>query len=363
MIVYKQFRWGFSLLLLLIGAVICNSCDEDDPQVLNDKIILLEVIDEAGQPLTELLGDGQTLLKLKAKIPNDSDNKYRKVTFKASKGQFMATSTTGEYQKVVNADGIAEVYLKVPLDHGPLFLSAEIGSDSDKYFSEKQVTLIDVGQVITLQILDSSGNPVSGGIRADGNTMLTLKATVNFNTDAITSIKFTASAGSFSSIGVQNNTVATSGNVATIQFKVPKTAGDVYFKAEVPTNANVSQSSTLTLGRAYADQLFLEPSTLLIDSPDDQVTVSTHLVRDIGYVSTGTSAGYAAFQTDGSGNEIVVGRFIGLAEAKTDEHGQITSVKFVPDTGDIDFGREITIRVTTRNDSNQEIFKSFILNN
>lgn len=360
MIIYKQFRLGHFVSGLFLAVMLCSSCDEDNTKVPNDAIIVLEVFDENNMRVTELAGDGQTLLKLQAKIPRDADDKYRKVIFRTSKGQFMSTTSQGTYEKNVNADGLAEVYLKVPLDHGALFLSAEIGSDSDKYFSEKNITLTDVGQIIYLEIQDQNGNPVSSEIKADGNTILTVKATVKFNGDTIKSIKFLASDGKFLTLNGDSNIVTTNNNVATIQYKVPKKAGEIYLRVEASDNANIYQNSNVLLARAFADHIILEPSTLSIDSPDDLVTVNTLLKRDNGYVSIGTPAHYQAFQSNSNGNEIIVGRFTGLAEANTNENDQIT-VKFIPDTGNIDFEQPIMIKVTTRNDNNVELSQSFIL--
>lgn len=351
-------------IVLFVAIIMCFSCDDKDNDIIsNDAIINLTILDENDSQVSEVPGDGETILKLQAKIPANADDKYRKVTFRTSKGQFLSSTTNGIYEKTVNAEGIAEAYIKVPLDHGPLFFSAEIGSATDKYISEKRITLVNVGQIINLEILDYNANPIIGEIKADGNTILTVKATVNFNADAIGFVKFITSGGSFLGINNTNNTVAINNNVAIIQFKVPKSVGVVYLRAEAVTNSNIFKDSSLPLTRAYADNIILEPSTLSIDSPDDLVTINTYLTRNIGNVSTGTAAQYMAFQLDSNNNEVAVGRFTGLTGAYTNENSQITSVKFVPDTGNIDFAEPIIIKVTTRNDNNQEVLQSFTLNN
>ncbi|MDX6187775.1 hypothetical protein SGQ83_00295 [Flavobacterium sp. Fl-318] len=362
MIMYKKNQSIY--IALFLAVFLCFSCDsKDDDRVSNDAIIYLTVMDENDSPVIEVPGDGETLLKLQAKIPVNADAKYRKVTFRTSNGQFLSSTTNTMYEKTVDANGIAEVFLKVPLNHDPLFLSAEIGADANKYISEQHITLLNVGEIINLDILDNNGNPISSEIRADGNTILTVKATVNFNSNAIGSIKFITSAGNFLGINNANSTVAINGNVATIQLKVPKTVGGVYLRAEALTNSNIFKNGTLPLTRAFADNIILEPSRLSIDSSDDLVIINTYLTRNIGYVSIGSTAQYKAFQLDNNNNEVEVGRFTGLAEAFTNDSSLISSVKFVPDTGDINFTEPIIIRVSARNDNDQEIQRSFILNN
>ncbi|BFM45276.1 hypothetical protein CFS9_39170 [Flavobacterium sp. CFS9] len=351
-------------IALCFAVLVCFSCDsKDDDKASNDAIIHLTVMNQNDSSIAEIPGDGETLLKLQARIPADADDKYRKVTFRASNGQFFSSTNSVVYEKTVNADGMAEAYLKVPLAHGPLFLSAEIGKDSDRYVSEQQITLLNVGEIIDLKILDHNGNPIGNEVKADGNTILTIKATVNYNSNAIGSIKFITSGGSFLGINNANSTVAINDKIATIQLKVPKTVGNIYIRGEAATNANIFKNGTLQLTRAFADNIILEPNRLSIDSSDDLVSINTYLTRNIGYVSTGSTAQYKAFQLDSNNNQVEIGRFTGLASAYTDDNGQITSVKFVPDTGDINFTEPIIIKVTTRNDSNQEIYRSFILNN
>ncbi|MFH6991854.1 hypothetical protein [Flavobacterium sp. FlaQc-48] len=362
MTINKRNNSSFCVVLFL-GLIMCFSCDDkDNATISHDEIINLTVLDKNNLQVSEIAGDGETLIKLQAKIPSKADPKYKKITFKASKGQFLSSTSNTTYEKAVDANGMAEVYLKLPLEHGPLFLSAEIGTDSDKYIAEKRITLLNVGQIINLEILDQNTNPITADIKADGTTIVTVKATVNFNSDAIGSIRFITSAGTFSGISIDNNIVAINNNVATIQLKLPKSIGVIYLRAEAATNSNIFKNVNLSLTRAFADNIILEPSVLSIDSKDDLVTINTYLTRNIGSVSIGTTAQYKAFQLDTNNNEVEVGRFSGLLEGYTNDNSQISSVKFVPDTGDIDFAKPIIIKVSTRNDNNQEILRSFILN-
>ncbi|KQX00775.1 hypothetical protein [Flavobacterium sp. Root420] len=360
--IYKQFSTGYFVVILFLASMFCISCDEEHTKISNDSIIVLDVFDQNNKQISELAGDGETLLKLQARIAPEADDKYRKVIFKISKGQFMSTASGTQFEKIVDNNGIAEVYVKVPLDSGPLYLSAEIGSDSDKYISEKQIKLIDPGQIIKLEILDQNSTPISGEIKADATTILTLKATVDLNADAIGSIKFSASGGTFLGVNNESNTVVIKNKVAIIQYKVSKSVGELYLQASASTKSNIFLNKTMLLSRAFADHLILEPNTLSIDSADDQVQVKTYLTRDIGKVSTGTAVYYKAFQADANGIEFEVGRFTGLAEATTNDNGQITSVSFVSDTGDVDFNKSIIIRVSTKNDKNEMISQSVTLN-
>jgi hypothetical protein len=360
---YTKIRITCFAFLCLTSLVSSGCDDKEEDKISNDAIISLFVMDQNDLPLTEVAGDGQTLIKLRAVIPRNAADKFRKVTFRASKGQFVASTNNTTYEKKVNADGIVEVFLKIPLDHGKLSLSAEIGADSQKYFSERDVMMIDVGQVITIEALDVIANPLSGAIRADGNTVLTIKATVNFNPDAIGFIKFQNSAGNFLGIGNESNVVTVSQGLAIIQYKVPRNVGQVYIRAESSTNSSLGQNLTLTLSRANPDAIVLEPSALSVDSADDQVSINTFLTRDIGHVSIGSTVEYVAKQMSDNNIEVVVGRFIGLASAYSDDTGQITSVKFLSDTGDVDFDKPIAITVSTFDDGNHPVVASFLLNN
>jgi len=347
----------------MISVVLLGACENNnDDRVPNEGIISLSIMNSDGKEVSEIAGDGEAVIRLLAKIPKNADDTFRKITFKASKGQFLA-STSGVYEKTSNYEGIAEAYLKVPLDHGPLFLSAEIGTDSKKYFDEKQLTLLDVGEIIQLEILDKNSNPVTGTVRADGEIVLTLRATVSHNSDAINAIKFSKSDGSFLGLGGDSNIIQITNKVAVIQFKVSKNVGSVYLKAEASSNSNILSSGSVELTRAYADDIIVEPDVLKIDEENSTVIIKTYLVRDTGYVSTGTSAQFDAYQLDKDNIHVPVGRFTGLPGAITNENGVIDGVSFRGDTGNIDFARPIFIKISSRDDDNIKIENIFTLNN
>lgn len=365
----KQIKKATFMLYMLIIVVALFSCEEtEEPVVLNESIIQLNVLDESlANQITEVLGDGTTIIALQVKIPHNAADKFKAITFKASKGTFVnSTVNPMELTKKVNSEGVATVYLKVPLDHGELFVSAQTGStiDSTFYADDKVVNLINVGEILNFELLDNKLQPLVQPVKADGNTIIVLKAKVNFNATSLNAINFLNSAGSGSFLDVTNLTNITldSNNNAFIRFKVSKTVGEIYFRAEISTNPQIYKTSGLTLTRSFADNIVLDPDVLIVDSPSATVNLITYLLKDTGSVSTGTGVQYEAYQLNDSNVQVPVGRFTGLPQAFTDTEGKITGVNFKPDTGDVDFKQPIIIRVFSRNDNNMQITQTVTLN-
>lgn len=366
----KHIQKATLILNMLILTVTLFSCEEtEEPDVLNKSIIQLNVLDESlANNVTEVLGDGTTIIALQVKIPHNAADKFKTITFKTSKGAFVnATVNPLELTKQVNSEGVATVYLKVPLDHGELFVSAQTGStiDSIFYADDKIVNLINVGDILNFELLDNKLQPIVQPVKADGNTIIVLKAKINFNATNLNAITFSNSAASGSFLDVTNSTNITLdiNNNAFIRFKVSKTVGEIFFRAEASTNSQVYKTSGLTLTRSFADHIVLEPDVLIVDSPSANVNLVTYLLKDVGSVSTGTGVQYEAYQLNDSNVQIPVGRFTGLPQAFADSEGKITGVNFKPDTGDVDFNRSIYIKVKTMTDSGTEISKTIIIPN
>ena len=348
-------------LIICLFFSACTGIVNEDVEL--EDVISFAVLDQNDNPIEEVIGDGQTIIKLRAIIPSDADISFRKVTFKKSDGQFTGIAgDTGEI--TANADGIAEVSLDVPLDDGILFLSAEVTDTKEVFKVEKQINLISVNQVIDLAVLDAQGQPITGTVRADGTTLLTLRATVNFNQENFNQIKFEKSEGTFVGVNANNGLELTNdNNQATITFKVPETIGRIFFRASAVSNTEILKDTFIDLERANADGIIIEPSTLTIN-PNQPIQITTYLTRTVGNVSIGTPAEFKAFQLNSSNEEIEVGRFTGEQNANTSNaSGIISSVSFLADTNDfIDTAAPVFIRVSTETDTGTIISETITLN-
>lgn len=335
-----------------------TSCQSDDP-VPNDEIINLKVFNESNEEISQAVGDGEGIITLEVTIPDNAGDSYKTVTFKKSAGQFIG-SADATIVKPIDNDGKARVDLKLPLGNEPLLLSAEIGSSTTKLFIDEEViSLISIDQIIKLSALDAQGQAISGTIRADGSTILLLKATVLNNTTAFNQIVFNASNGVFQSNNSLQVTKGTnSEHEVIVSYKVPKDVGPLFFSAAVGANSQYYDELNLTLERAHADALIIEPSLVSMDAVQGN-SLKVYLTRNVGYVSTGTPATFQAFQSI-DGAEVNVGRFTGLATAATNVNGEIT-ITFYADTNDITEEIPVTIRVTTQTDTGIEIVKEINL--
>ncbi|NHE58484.1 hypothetical protein [Cyclobacterium plantarum] len=352
--------WRISSFLTYFGLFV--ACQENtDALIPNNEIIELIILDPSSETeLFETLGDGEASIMLKVQIPHNAADKYKSVKFTASDGKFINDS--GEYIKRTNSEGIAVSYLTVPLKSGPLYLSAQIGENTDIFYDEKIINLVDIGNILEFEILDNSFQHIPSNMKADGTTILSLKVTANHFVNNLGSIEFSVSDGEF--IGSASSSIAfNTDKEAITKFKLPQTPGDIYFTAKSSENSSIQQNAGIKLERAYPDHILLEPSSLFVTETDNTINIVTYLLRNEGSVSIGTRAEFQAFQIDSNNQEKTVGRFTGLTEAVTDEKGKISSVNFLADTGDIDFDNPIFIKAFTTNDTGDVIEEILAINN
>ena len=350
---------------LVLLALFIVSCEGIEKEVINpDDIILLTILDEDGNEISQnIIGDGHTLITLKAEIPYNADIGFRSITFNKSGGEFVGIDGSTNVV-VVDSKGIATTVLKVPLDSSNLFLSAEVKNEDQIFRDEKMLDLIDVGQVLDFQLLNEQSEPITQPVRADRNTILVLKVKVNYNQETLKKIKFKKSIGSLLSVvGDEDEAIKTidEDSIAIINYRVPNTVEKVFFSAEVDAYESIFKELDIDLERAYADRIIIEPQLIVMDSTS-QNTITTYLQRNIGVVSQETSAQFDAFQLDSNNQEKPVGRFTGLANAKTNENGVINNVIFKTDTGNINFDKPILIRVATLNDTGDVINETVMIN-
>lgn len=347
-----------NLCFILLVCFLPTACHDDDKPVSNDDIIKLRIYNAAGEEISEIIGDGQTVITLEVTIPKNAGDSYSTVTFKKSAGEFIGSSDDNIVKPIDN-DGKARVNLKVPLSGEPVFISAEIGNGNTLFIDEEILHLTNPGQVIKLEVLNVEGQELNGGIKADGMTILLLKATILTNTQEFNQIKFTTSNGSFQNNNSQETTKNTNNlHEAIVSLKVPKDVGPLYFSSAVGSDGQYFDEQSLILERARPDALIIEPAVITMSATQGNL-ITVSMIRNEGFVSTGTSATFKAFQHIG-GNEVEIGRFTGLGNAVCDANGKI-AVTFYADTNDITEDIPITIRVTAEKDDGTPIIGEIAL--
>lgn len=333
----------------------CNGIDEEN--VKQSDLIKVKILDGNETEISEAIGDGETVIILEAKIPPDADDAFQTVTFKSSDGDFVGIGNTLS-QVNVNEEGTARALLKLPLDDGELFLSAEIGTSSNLFKAESSIILKGVDEVIQLKFLDLSGAVLNEIPRADGTSIIQLEGTILHNQDELGVIKFIASNGIFQNNG-QNEIEKNIDNngKAIVSFIVPQNEGPIFFTAKTLSSPTYTDEDNLILNLAKPDEIFIEPSSIIMNIIDPNV-INVILTRTFGKVSIGTSVDVVAIQIV-NGNEKQVGRFTGLTNT-SNANSQI-SFSFYADTGDIDLNLPVIIRTSVLNDSNDSVISEIEL--
>ena len=342
-------------IIIFLFVTISAGCDGiEEETIASQDIISLSILDQDGDEISEgIIGDGESLVTLKVKIPEKADIAYRKITFKSSDGEFIGIDGSKK-EKTVDNNGEAQVILKLPLDKGPLYVSAEVVKDKEIFRDEKIIDLIDVGDVLEFHIQSSILEPVTDPILADGVTDLTLSAKVKYNLDVLDKIKFKASDGTFHNIDNKEAIKEVNDSIASMGYTVPNEVKRIYFSASTVHNPSIFEEVYIDLQRAHAETILIEPHTLKMDSTTSN-NITIHLQRNQGKVSVGTPVSLQAFQLNGDGEEISAGRFTGLASAFSDSNGAVSGIVFITDTKDIVFTKPIHLRVTTLNDAEETI--------
>lgn len=355
-IIAKLYPLVFRSRIFILFFAVQLSCDGIESEITpNEDIINLQILDRDGKPVeVSIVGDGTTTLMLTAIIPENADNTFRDITFSANTGIFEQTGINSQTKRV-DAQGEASVIFRVPLSDDEVFFTAEIGQDDMLFRSEESVQLIDVGEVVTLRILDAQSNDLSSPVRADSNTILTLAATVNFNQDSFNQVTFKNSGGgSFLGVNASEAKINTNeNNMAFIEYQVPNTVGRMFFEASVNGNDAIFNTANIDLLRSYPDSIVVEPAAINV-TLNNNVSIEAFLLKKSGKVSEGTVPIFEAFQMTDSGDKIEVGRFTGVPEALTDSNGKVTVI-FFADSPNIDETKPILILVTSRDDTDNTI--------
>ena len=332
-----------STFIVFCGLILLNCGGIDSETFSADDIILLEVFDFEGENLIEEApGDGETIIKLRAKIPRNSA--FKTIKFESTNGTFILTGTKNQ-EGMIDIEGNSTVDLKLPLDNQPIFLTASVNNGTETFSSRKSITLSDVGKVLTLTLLDATGEEVSNSIRADGATIVKLKAEVNHNRNVFNQVTFTASSGNLLGNSLVNTDEE---NIAYLDFMVSQTVEKVFFTAEVGSSKKYFDNAELNPISSSPDFIIVEPT--LVSMPlGSSNSIDIYLRKEEGLVSLNSGVSIRSYQILDDNSEMDVGRFIGLSSARSDENGLI-NVTYRTDTNDIDSSKPIFLEVSSEND-------------
>ena len=344
---------GFRLVFLALLVWGCGGLEEE--QISLEEIINLEVLDLEGNLIDQsLLSDGETLIKLRASIPKNSE--FKNLDFVVSAGSFEETGIKTQ-QTVANIDGVAEVNLKLPFDEESILVKVSISNGRETFSSSANIDLQEIGEAITLEVLDSNNEVVEAEVLADGSTIIRLVATVPYNLSEFNTVGFETSAGTFAGI---SDVSVNDESKAIIDLKVPTEVQRIYLKARINNDPNYFDDKDIDLKRSNPDFIIIEPSVINMALQETN-TIDIYLRKEIGKVSKGSSANIRSYQIADDNTQLEIGRFTGLAGALTDDEGKIT-VNFHTDTMDIAIDRPVYIEVSSMNDLEQAISEQIQIN-
>ena len=168
-----------SSLVILITCTVYLSCDFGGSDDLKQK----DIIDLGIEAADPIIADASDIF-LQVKIPSNSSEEFRSITFEKSGGTFLGVNTANPVVKV-NEEGTTGIGLRLPQQPGSLFLRAIAGSSfsadtilnlgisyPDKILVEPQTRTISRSQnsvvVINVKMIKSEHKP-SIGISAEFN--------------------------------------------------------------------------------------------------------------------------------------------------------------------------------------------------
>lgn len=267
-------------MLLFLVLLACTKSDDEFDN--SDAIELSVYYLDSNAEVTEIVGDGTSIIKLRAIIPKETKNDYRTVTFKCSNGgQFQGTTANPqEIQIDANQDGIAQVNVKIPFGNDPFTVSAEVNADR-KYVDAKTIIMELPENVIELDVLDENNDPLGNELVGDGSKIIKLRSRVNYNRETFDRVKFTCSNGG--KILASNNDVEKTVNInqqgfAEVDVKIP--FGEEPFIVSATIDADDSYTITKIINLFIPDNVIdfevLDIEGNLINNPiraDNYTTV------------------------------------------------------------------------------------------
>jgi len=289
-------RLAILALLPLVGLLSTASrCyerrDHDPTPGLIDETLSLSV--SGGQ--TSIPADGISRLHLVAQLTPRADLDKRTVTFSASAGTLLggAPGTNGEREVAADSTGQATIDLQSAQQVGPATVQARV----------KEVP----GVVRTLAVSFTAANP-NDTIRfvaspsaapADGATQSAFTVQISPSLAVGTPVTFLTSAGLWSPESAATATRNADGSFqATAVLTSPAAIGSGRVRA---TANGVTREVGIDFRRALPDRILVSTNGKVTVQANltDSVTVSATFLRDVGTVTAGTAATFAATDRDG----------------------------------------------------------------
>jgi hypothetical protein len=341
------------LIPVIFLLVACSGLENEI--VSPNDIIELTVLDaKTKEEITNpLISDGTQEVLLRVKIPKEAEGQFQTVLFKSSKGSFQGVQNLIDKKKV-NTDGVAEAFFKVPYTSERIFFSAEI--DQTTYFSEKSIEVKAKEGILILEIGDETGIYL-----ADGESKVEINAILNSISNDFEYIIFESIGGTFNSAEPAKIELRLNSNKRVkTSVTISNRPGSLYVTGKLKGFDSFSAEKVITIHRAFPDEIFIEPSSIALDSIGSTL-IETYLKREIGSVSLNTKVEFSAFQLDSiSKQEINVGRFTGLHNALSDDLGKV-SVTFYSDQNIYSYNQPIFIKASCFRQDNSLAAESKIL--
>jgi hypothetical protein len=190
-------------------------------------------------------------------------------------------------------------------------------------------------------------------VRADGISPVSFKVAIAQDSDTRVVTLKTSNGSFIGSLDSQslNLTVDSKGQVE-CTMKIGTKAELTTVTATIKDWSAYVQFDTLW---AYPDRIVGETSSGIVKCDGSvKATLSAILSRTTGVVSLETPVDFFAFQNNGQNQPIAVGRFSDWEKSKTNAEG-IAAVVFSADTGDVEAGKPVLIRMVTKKDDGSTI--------
>ncbi|MCG2589516.1 hypothetical protein [Rhodohalobacter sulfatireducens] len=338
---------AFSTLVIILGTLLLSCDGIEEKLVQPEDIISLQLLDKNGGNLSAVVvGDGESVITVKAIIPENTDEKFKTIKFKTSDGTFVGVTADASSQKA-NAQGVAQTGLRLPLANveSRIYISAEISTDSKTYTAEKELVISKVNDVIFAELLNIDGSPLNEDILGDGERVVLIRAGLLVSNPSLNQITIETTSGTL--LGVSGNKVALTPDadaVVTVKMRIPNTVDPIFINASVGSNPVFNDLLTIKPVRSYPETIFIEPQKITM-ALNETNSIKVFLRKNVGKVSKGLTVNFQAYQRAES-NIVPVGRFTGIQDLKSDINGEV-EVQFHTDTKNIDTSKKIILLAQT----------------
>jgi hypothetical protein len=317
--------------------------------VTQSKIISLEFESDTAN----LKADNQSLIKVKAKVTPSILGTPKSVVFIINEalGTFQGTGGDPRNTVSVNNDGIARATIKSGSIPGKYFVSAQISEGTQVFkTSDYAVTLLPAFAA-ELKISVNDSLPA-----ADGFTLLTIMAETKFSTEK--QVELTSNFGTFIQSSDPSRIVMQIDHLGkgSVIFKI---SNEIKQHVIVATH-KVAPSTSLVISPhpSWPEVLLLETNTLSVDTLGGSIQLMAFLRKSNAeiMVSKNMLVQYMAYQIKNN-FRTSVGRFTGINNAVSGVEGNVPTVSFYADAGNVDPKIPVFIEVSTAKNETEFLTK------